>query len=81
MCIRDSADTGNGIGAKDLPHIFEHFYRADESRARSSGGTGMGLAIVKSLVEAHGGHVSVESAPGTGSVFTVTLPRQSQEAV
>jgi signal transduction histidine kinase len=75
------ADTGSGIGANDLPHVFEHFYRADESRARSSGGTGMGLAIVKSLVEAHGGRVSVESAPGTGSVFTVTLPRQSQEAV
>jgi two-component system sensor histidine kinase BaeS len=73
------ADTGSGILAEDLPHVFEHFYRADASRARSSGGTGMGLAIVKSLVEAHGGRVSVESAPGSGSIFTVTLPRHTQE--
>jgi signal transduction histidine kinase len=72
-------DTGSGIRAEDLPHIFEHFYRTDASRARSSGGTGMGLAIVKSLVEAHGGRVSVESAPGAGSTFTVTLPRAAQE--
>lgn len=71
------ADTGSGIRPEDLPHIFEHFYRADESRARSSGGTGMGLAIVKSLVEAHGGHVGVDSAPGAGSIFTVTLPTAS----
>jgi len=74
------ADTGGGIRAEDLPHIFEHFYRADQSRARSSGGTGMGLAIVKSLVEAHGGRVSVASAPGAGTTFTVTLPRRTQEA-
>jgi two-component system sensor histidine kinase BaeS len=73
------ADTGSGIRPEDLPHIFEHFYRADESRARSSGGTGMGLAIVKSLVEAHGGHVGVKSAPGTGSIFTVTLPKHTSE--
>ncbi len=73
------ADTGTGIAADDLPHIFEHFYRADRSRARSSGGTGLGLAIVKSLVEAHRGRVAVESAPGAGSVFTVTLPAHAQE--
>jgi signal transduction histidine kinase len=73
------ADGGRGIRPEDLPHIFEHFYRTDEARARSSGGTGMGLAIVKSLVEAHGGRVSVESAPGAGSTFTVTLPGASKE--
>ncbi len=75
------SDTGSGIRPEDLPHIFEHFYRADESRARSSGGTGMGLAIVKSLVEAHGGYVRVESAPGSGSTFTVTLPKASEEGI
>ncbi|HEX4836146.1 MAG TPA: ATP-binding protein [bacterium] len=68
------ADTGKGIAAEDLPHVFDHFYRADPSRARSSGGTGLGLAIVKSLVEAHRGRVTVESSVGAGSTFTVTLP-------
>jgi signal transduction histidine kinase len=74
------ADTGVGIAADDLPHIFEHFYRADRSRARSSGGTGLGLAIVKSLAEAHGGRVTVASASGTGSTFTVILPARAQVA-
>jgi two-component system sensor histidine kinase BaeS len=72
-------DTGSGITPDDLPHIFDHFYRADRSRARSSGGTGLGLAIVKSLVEAHHGSVAVESTPGAGSVFTVTLPAHASE--
>ena len=74
------SDTGVGVDAADLPHIFRHFYRADQSRARSSGGTGLGLAIVKSLVEAHGGRVTVESAVGRGSTFTITFPRRHETA-
>jgi len=74
------ADTGSGIAADDLPHIFEHFYRADRARARSSGGMGLGLAIVKSLVKAHGGGVTGESTVGAGSTFTVTLPARAQVA-
>jgi two-component system sensor histidine kinase BaeS len=68
------ADTGTGIAAVDLPHVFEHFYKADQSRERSRSGSGIGLAIVKQLVEAHGGHVRAESAQGQGSTFTITLP-------
>ena len=68
------ADTGPGIASNDLPHVFEHFYKADRSRERSKSGSGIGLAIVKQLVEAHGGRVSVESVEGDGSTFMVTLP-------
>jgi two-component system phosphate regulon sensor histidine kinase PhoR len=65
-------DTGAGISAADLPRIFERFYKADQSRA--SGGTGLGLALVKHAVEAHGGAVHVESEEGHGSCFTFTIP-------
>jgi signal transduction histidine kinase len=63
-------DTGIGIPKKDLPHIFERFYRTDKSRSRKTGGTGVGLAIVKGLMEAHGGEVFAESEEGKGSKFT-----------
>jgi signal transduction histidine kinase len=67
-------DTGEGISAKDLPNIFERFYRVDKSRARATGGSGLGLTIAKRLVEAHGGEIEVRSEPGKGSCFIFTLP-------
>lgn len=67
-------DTGEGISAEDLPNIFERFYRVDKSRARSTGGSGLGLTIAKRLVEAHGGRIWAESEPGKGSAFSFTLP-------
>ncbi len=67
-------DTGYGIPAEDLEHIFERFYRVDRSRSRNTGGTGLGLAIVKQLVELHGGEVWVESQIGKGSTFSFSLP-------
>ena len=69
-------DDGAGIEAEHLPHVFDRFYRVDRSRSRHSGGVGLGLAIVRAIVEAHGGTVSAESAgAGQGSVFSVRLPR------
>lgn len=67
-------DTGAGIPAEHLPYIFDRFYRADRARARQTGGAGLGLAIAKQIVLAHGGEIGVESRPGQGSAFTFTLP-------
>lgn len=68
-------DTGIGIPVEHLPHVFDRFYRVDRSRARASGGSGIGLTIARHLVEAHGGSIRAESAgPGRGSTFTVVLP-------
>lgn len=68
-------DTGAGISAQDLPHVFDRFYRADKSRSRQSGGSGVGLTIARHLVEAHGGELWAESdGPGSGSRFSFTLP-------
>lgn len=68
------ADTGTGIPPKDLPYIFERFWRGEKSRSRIGGETGLGLAIARQLVEMHGGTISVESTPGEGSRFRFTLP-------
>lgn len=69
------SDNGEGIAAEHLPHVFERFYRADSARARQNGGAGIGLAIAKAVVEAHGGTIAADSGgPGRGTVFTVTAP-------
>ncbi len=68
------ADTGPGIPAEHLPRLFERFYRVDPARSREDGGTGIGLAIARSVVEAHGGRIWAESEPGRGSTFTFELP-------
>lgn len=70
--IAEVSDTGIGIAAEDLPHIFERFFKADKSR--STTGTGLGLAIAKHTIQAHGGNIWVTSEPGKGSVFGFSLP-------
>jgi signal transduction histidine kinase len=68
------SDTGVGIGAEDIPHLFDRFYRVDKARTREAGGAGLGLSICKNIVEAHGGRIEVRSEPGEGSTFSVYLP-------
>lgn len=74
LCVRDD---GPGIPAADLPHIFERFYRVDKGRSRETGGTGLGLSIVKHIAQLHGGRAWVESEPGRGSAFFVSLPSKN----
>ncbi|MFE9023875.1 sensor histidine kinase [Streptomyces sp. NPDC007808] len=75
VAVLSVRDTGSGIAAEDLPHVFERFWRAEKSRSRRTGGSGLGLSIVRQFVEAHGGTVTVDSEPGKGCVFTIRLPR------
>ena len=74
MILVSVVDTGVGIAPEDLPHVFERFWRSDRSRNRRSGGTGIGLAISKKLVELQNGTISVESEVGKGSTFSFTVP-------
>jgi signal transduction histidine kinase len=67
-------DTGEGIPSEHLPRIFDRFYRADRSRPRDRGGAGLGLAIAQALTQAHGGHLTLTSMPGTGTIATIRLP-------
>ncbi len=73
--VLEVSDTGPGLSDADATRVFERFYRADESRTRASGGSGLGLSIVAAIVAAHGGAVTVDSAPGRGATFRVRLPR------
>lgn len=68
------SDQGMGIPRKDLPHVFDRFYRVDKARARSMGGTGLGLAISKEVIQRHGGKIWVDSIEGKGTTFYVSLP-------
>ncbi|NUK49100.1 HAMP domain-containing histidine kinase [Streptomyces lunaelactis] len=74
LAVLTVEDTGGGIAPEDLPHVFERFWRAEKSRSRRTGGSGLGLSIVRQLVEAHGGTVTADSPPGAGAAFTVRLP-------
>jgi signal transduction histidine kinase len=71
------SDNGEGIDDQDLPFVFERFYRGEKSRSRATGGAGLGLAIAKGIIEAHGGEIGVESTRGEGTCFFFVLPQES----
>ena len=73
-------DTGMGIPARDLPHVFDNFYRVRTKATSEIAGTGLGLAITKSIVEAYGGRIGVESVEGAGTTFVVELPLVQTDA-
>ena len=72
--VLEVADRGPGMSPEQAEHVFERFYRGDQARTRKAGGTGLGLAIVAALVAAHGGTVTLNTAPGQGATFQITLP-------
>lgn len=75
--VLEVADEGPGLANEDAEHVFERFYRADRSRARASGGVGLGLSIVAAIVEAHGGRIGVKTRRGSGTTFRIELPLAS----
>jgi two-component system OmpR family sensor kinase len=79
--VLEVADEGPGLTPEQRGRIFERFYRADTSRNRATGGAGLGLSIVRSLVAAHAGHVKVDSTPGQGATFRILLPRLADQPV
>ena len=74
MAVLTVSDNGPGISAEHLPHIFDRFYRVDSARTAGQGRTGLGLAITKAIIQAHGGTIEVVSEAGRGTTFTVRLP-------
>jgi two-component system OmpR family sensor kinase len=80
MVALSVTDSGAGIPAEHLPHVFERFYKVDTARANASGGSGLGLSIARAIVERHGGSIGVESEPGR-TVFRINLPMGSNTVV
>ena len=79
--VLEIADAGPGLDSERAAHVFERFYRGDPSRSRDHGGAGLGLSIVAAIVQAHGGTVGLESMPGVGTTFRVTLPGREPPAL